>query len=429
VGDLGPRSDSGPPRTPIDNFITEGDLFASYGQLHKAVEQYQKVFEIDPNHLESHQKILEMYDKLGEFEPAAQACLNLYALHTGRGEVEEAGRYYERARRYNPDIDYAAARPAEDTGQVKVQKMASPEVLQGLLEEVDFYLDQNFLSEARKCIKQFQEIAPLDPQLESRLKRLEALARKESHGAAPSAPEEPEEVHLNVEEFETSAPAVVTGSVPGGAPSLPGFEITSRPETPIPSKTSQPAETSFAELMTGMDDELRETIQTEPLEPPLTPESKPVKGERAGLDDIFEAFKAEFDEDESEAVDYETHYNLGTAYKEMGLLEEGISEFQKALQDKELEKTSDNFVRCVNMLGLCFMEKGLPQVAIKWFKNGLSSPGHSEETYQALRYDLGCAHELSGDKKAALETFLDIYGLNINYRDVAEKIEALKKFL
>jgi len=42
---------------------------------------------------------------------------------------------------------------------------------------------------------------------------------------------------------------------------------------------------------------------------------------------------------------------------------------------------------------------------------------------------LGCAHEKAGNVRAALETFLDVYGININYRDVAEKIEQLKKSL
>ena len=78
------------------------------------------------------------------------------------------------------------------------------------------------------------------------------------------------------------------------------------------------------------------------------------------------------------------------------------------------------------MLGLCFVDKQLPEVAIKWFAKGLSSPGRSEETYQALRYDLGCAHELAGNLKLALDTFLDVYGININYRDVADRIESLK---
>jgi tetratricopeptide (TPR) repeat protein len=144
------------------------------------------------------------------------------------------------------------------------------------------------------------------------------------------------------------------------------------------------------------------------------------------LEAVFDEFKAEFEEDDSDSFDFENHYNLGIAYREMGLPEEAISEFQKALKDKELMNTSENYLRCCNMLGVCFMEKHLPQVAVKWFKSGLESPGHPEETYQALRYDLGCAYQMAGEFKKAMETFLDIYGANINYRDVADKIGSLK---
>jgi tetratricopeptide (TPR) repeat protein len=143
------------------------------------------------------------------------------------------------------------------------------------------------------------------------------------------------------------------------------------------------------------------------------------------LSDVFDEFKKGM-EDDGDNGDYETHYNLGIAFKEMGLMEEAIGEFQKALKSVGSDVASEEFVRCCNMLGLCFVDKGLPQVAVKWFARGLASPGRNEETYQALRYDLGCAHEMAGNQKAALETFLDVYGVNINYRDVSEKIESLK---
>jgi tetratricopeptide (TPR) repeat protein len=148
-----------------------------------------------------------------------------------------------------------------------------------------------------------------------------------------------------------------------------------------------------------------------------------------GLEDVFAEFKAGLEEEDGEITDYETHYNLGIAFKEMGLMEEAIGEFQNALKGQSIQESSGEFVKCCNMLGLCFLEKGLPQGAVKWFTKGLTSPGHGEQTYQALRYDLGCAHEQAGDTQAALETFLDVYAVDINYRDVAEKIENLKKLL
>jgi tetratricopeptide (TPR) repeat protein len=393
--------------TPLENFLTEGDLFASYGQFQKALEQFRKVFEIDPNHLEAHQKVLDMYDKLGDYGEAARECLNLYSLYTGRGELEEATRYYERARRYNPDVDHApTVREAEETPPPTV----TDEALQGLLEEIDFYLDQQFATEARRCLRKFQDLAPADSRLAPRLERLENL------GARPTPANEGSHVEIGMEELETPPPVELT---------LESHPIARPAGNQAP---ATPPETSFADLMSDMDEELTGAIDEEAAEPaPCTPVSpRQEKHEATGLEAVFDEFKAEFEEDDSDSFDFENHYNLGIAYREMGLPEEAISEFQKALKDKELMNTSENYLRCCNMLGVCFMEKHLPQVAVKWFKSGLESPGHPEETYQALRYDLGCAYQMAGEFKKAMETFLDIYGANINYRDVADKIGSLK---
>jgi tetratricopeptide (TPR) repeat protein len=412
--------------TPLENILTEGDLFASYGQFQKALEQFRKVFEIDPNHLEARQKVLDMYDKLGDYEEAARECLNLYSLYTGVGELDEASRYFERARRYNPDVDHAPSSMAAEAEEFP-SRTVTDESLQGLLEEIDFYLDQRFQTEARRCIRQFQAMAPSDPRLALRLERLKALTAK-----TPPAAEE-SHVEIDMEEMEET--------LPGSAPPSPSPAVSQRPELEShsfsePARIKTPAgpppappETSFADLMSDMDGELTGAIEEEEKAetvPATTVLPFQEKHEAAGLKAVFDEFKAEFEDDESESHDFETHYNLGIAYREMGLAEEAISEFQKALKDKQLMNTSENYLRCCNMLGGCFMEKHLPQVAIKWFKSGLDSPGHPEETYQALRYDLGCAYEMAGETKKAMETFLDIYGININYRDVADKIGSLK---
>jgi hypothetical protein len=49
------------------------------------------------------------------------------------------------------------------------------------------------------------------------------------------------------------------------------------------------------------------------------------------------------------------------------------------------------------------------------------------ESVLALRYDLGVAQETAGDAEAALKSFSQVYAMNIDYRDVAERIAALQK--
>ncbi len=136
------------------------------------------------------------------------------------------------------------------------------------------------------------------------------------------------------------------------------------------------------------------------------------------LEEIVEGFKKGVAEHLS-PTDYDTHYNLGIAYREMGLLDEAIGEFQLSAKD------SRYLVSCCSMLGLCFLDKGLPELAIKWYRRGLEAEEIAEEDTLGLLYDMGCAHLAMGDDAGAYKTFVDVYGINTNYRDVVARIEEL----
>ena len=117
---------------------------------------------------------------------------------------------------------------------------------------------------------------------------------------------------------------------------------------------------------------------------------------------------------------------MGVAFKEMNLLDEAIGEFQKAFQSAERAKSYSNYVRCCSLLAHCFLEKNLPLLAVRWLENALKAPGLEQEDIVALRYEIGAAQEMAGDKKAALGSFMDVYAQNIDYRDVAERIRDLQ---
>ena len=111
----------------------------------------------------------------------------------------------------------------------------------------------------------------------------------------------------------------------------------------------------------------------------------------AGLAELFEEFRVA-EEGDDVREDYETHYNMGTAYKEMDLMDEAIQEFQVSASLVKPGDGTSRFLQCCNMLGHCFIQKGMPEAAVLWFKKGLSAPGHSEDEYQALRYELASAY-------------------------------------
>jgi hypothetical protein len=145
------------------------------------------------------------------------------------------------------------------------------------------------------------------------------------------------------------------------------------------------------------------------------------------LADVFQEFRAELGEMGDEDEDLETHYNLGIAYREMGLLDEAIGEFQKVAKAVQKGKPFPYMMNCSTMLGLTFMDKGEPKVASLWYQRALETPGLEEESIMALRYDLGTALEAAGEPKAALDSFRNVYAMNIDYRDVADRIAVISK--
>jgi pilus assembly protein FimV len=152
-------------------------------------------------------------------------------------------------------------------------------------------------------------------------------------------------------------------------------------------------------------------------------------GEEAGVDlaEMFGELKQDLEADVATAdEDPETHYNLGIAFREMGLLDEAIGELQKACQFFDRGHPFPQIMQTYTWLAQCFLDKGVPEAAVRWYEKALGIPTIDGETRVALNYELASAYETAGDKAAALKHFMDVYGANIDYRDVSERIKALK---
>jgi tetratricopeptide (TPR) repeat protein len=117
---------------------------------------------------------------------------------------------------------------------------------------------------------------------------------------------------------------------------------------------------------------------------------------------------------------------MATAYKEMDLLDEAIREFQTAANLTKPEDGTPRYFQCCNMLGHCFMEKGMPRAAVLWFKKGIDTPGRSADEYKALQYELGSAYEQMNDLQRAISAFTEVYGVDVGYRDIGDRISELQ---
>ncbi|SOD04165.1 Tetratricopeptide repeat-containing protein [bacterium JGI 053] len=121
-----------------------------------------------------------------------------------------------------------------------------------------------------------------------------------------------------------------------------------------------------------------------------------------------------------EVEDSTSHYDLGLAFKEMGLLDEAISEFQVALRG------GANPLATLELLGQCFVEKAQHAVAERVLERALRLPGASDVDLVGVLYQLGRAEEALGRPREAMEHYERVLSVDIRFRDTARRIEALR---
>jgi tetratricopeptide (TPR) repeat protein len=136
------------------------------------------------------------------------------------------------------------------------------------------------------------------------------------------------------------------------------------------------------------------------------------------VDQVFAKFKAGVRAQVAEA-DSATHYDLGVAYKEMGLVTEAITEFEAAARDPHRE------CMCYAMIGLIYLERNDLDRSAESYKKALSAQSKTVEQEMNLYYDLGTVYEMKGDAQDALYYFQKIARRDPGYRDVADRLGAL----
>jgi tetratricopeptide (TPR) repeat protein len=149
-------------------------------------------------------------------------------------------------------------------------------------------------------------------------------------------------------------------------------------------------------------------------------DEEPTGDEEQDFRDMLARFKQGIDENIDEG-DFQSHYDLGIAFKEMGLLDEAIAELQKAL------RSPDGKLRSSEALGVCFIEKGAHVVAESILRRALDLPASGDQDRLGILYWLGRALEEQGKKVEARELYGRVFAVDIRFRDVGERAKALAK--
>ena len=147
-------------------------------------------------------------------------------------------------------------------------------------------------------------------------------------------------------------------------------------------------------------------------------DEEPTGDEERDFAEMLSAFKKGIEENLSDE-DWQSHYDLGVAFKEMGLLDEAITEFQKAL------RASQGRLRTAEALGLCFYEKGQFSVAGTVLRRAIEAEDGSDEAKIALLYWLGRSEEEQARRAQALQYYQRVFAVDVSFEDVKERVNTL----
>ena len=187
----------------------------------------------------------------------------------------------------------------------------------------------------------------------------------------------------------------------------------SRRTTSIPQIMNAPAPAADNESFVNLGDWLRDDEAPKDTRM-VVAEQEPSGDEDADFADMLRKFKQGVAEN-VDAEDYQSHYDLAIAYKEMGLLDEAIAEFQKALG------SPTNRVPTYEALGQCFLDKGQHKLASAILSRALNERA-SEEQLVGVLYLLGLSAEAQGNAEEALGFYQRVFVLDIQFRDIVDRL-------
>ena len=454
-----------------EDLLAEAKVFFKYGLQEKARDRLNELFQVRPNHLEG----LDLQTRIElEAEQLSEAMMSAnqvsrFAKETGDTEIWNALAATLTKAGFTLDSDRVIGQPG--------QKVAEEDRIAQLLDDLSLeaYDAPVVAAQSDEIPIPSRQAAPADETATGSELDLEDLVSLEPEAVEPIAVEPiAVEPPLTVEPPAVEPPVPTAVEPPAAEP--PAIEPSPPAAAGDKKLISLVEELGLEDLEEQLDDELAATpepadqkavafVEPPPADPldetgmswldDLESESQDTaieeekifeeeddffdlaaelerelsedQGSGAGdagpqeqsLEDIIEGFKQGVAENLS-AEDYDTHFNLGIAYREMGLLDEAIGEFQLAAKDERY------IVDSSSLLGICFLEKGLPELAVRSYRKGLASPSISEDATLGLLYDMGTAYLTLGDSAAAYKTFVEVYGLNSHYRDVSTMLQELK---
>jgi tetratricopeptide (TPR) repeat protein len=339
----------------------------------RAAEMANRLVELSPDSVAYHQKRVELAYRAGDRSPLLESYLGLGDALAKSGALDKAIAVYGRVIEHDPHNARAAA-------ALKRLGVGEPE-------------------------------AP--PPVKA-----EPVAPPQASKPTPVAPPPPPKAAPTPQPAPKAAPVPSPAAPPSPPPRKPAEPEVARPpapRTPSPAPRAAPAAAGdFIDLgsMILGDEKQRDTrMRVNRREPSHTDEQRE-------FHEILEQFKRGIDQN-IESEDYQAHYDLGVAFKEMGLLDEAIGEFQKALRSEE------GRLRTSEALGMAFFEKGQYAVSESVLKKAVDGLHGTDEEKIGLLYWMGRASEAQGKDAEAIASYERAMMVDIRFLDLSQRMQKL----
>ncbi len=446
-----------------------GTIYLKEGLLEKAWEELLPCID-EALGAKKWSETLELLDNFKELDPIA-VKRRLITVYRGKNDKDAAinelralAGIYEK-KNLPQDVlqsykELLELNPSDEKVQVNIKKLErklgikeTPPVVTPLedkpveevLSEIDEYIRQGVLKKAISSLEKLKDKEPDNIEICTRLKDI--YIKSEEKDKAIGECLTIAELYEKKGDLETKNTIIAEAtSLNPDDPRLITINIPS-PEIKEVEKSRESFEEELAEAdfytQQGLKDEAinlyEKLLSTSPdneeiikklkaLKPVKMPEEKPVEEVTAhatvdsDLKDIFHEFKKGIEEELGEQ-DSETRYNLGIAYKEMGLLEDAIREFKIAAKDPK------KILQSSSMLALCYMDKKLYPLAVQEFKKIIEAMAPTDDGYLGARCDLADAYAKNSDYSNSLKLYTEIYAQDPKFRDVARKVKIIKKLV
>lgn len=419
------------------NFLEYADRMQRLGKMDEAFRALKEFADLCPGQDDVRLMLAEQLARADRKPEALEQLEVLYDTLEAEGRSSEANATLERMKSLDPTF-----KPRRSVTPVMRKK-------EGLV-FLDLDFDSSALAEpapASKKIEKVDDIRP--PEAEAPL-GLELTSLADEEPAKEEAPPLPTDTAVPDYPANVAAPAdedVVSHPshdlvflTPADEEPSPVAEIAPLDLAPM-SDIPEPIDAPAMELTSEVEDE--EEIDEEEfasngksddefidlgewLEQHRTPSStrmvahdeEPENNEQKDFGEMLDKFKAGISRNVDEE-DYESHYDLGIAFREMGLLDEAIGSFQKAARGH------DQLVRASEAIGQCFMDKGEAGVTVTVLERLLRREGLPDSQLVGVLYLLGRAAESLGREEEAASYYQRVLAVQIGFRDAADRLSSL----